>query len=111
MIAAFARTVEANPSKQIVLVLNRAGWHSTKRLRVPDHLHLLFLPPYSPELQPSEHVWQLTNTVLANRHFASIEELEDTQATPVCRPAGPPRYGALQVARQAGLLLPARLQN
>ena len=111
MIAAFARTVEANPSKQIVLVLNRAGWHSTKRLRVPDHLHLLFLPPYSPELQPAEHLWPLTNTVLVNRHFASIDELEDAQADRCVRPAGPPRSRALEVARQAGLLLPARLQN
>ena len=41
---------------------------------------LLFLPAYSPELQPAEHLWPLTNTVLANRHFATIDELEDTQA-------------------------------
>jgi transposase len=79
-LAAFAHTVGAAPRKQIVLVLDRAGWHSTQRLRVPDHLHLLFLPPYSPELQPAEHLWPLTNTVLVNRHFASIEELEDVQA-------------------------------
>ena len=72
--------VGASPTKQIVLVLDRAGWHSTQRLRVPDHVHLLFLPPYSPELQPAEHLWPLTNTVLVNRHFASIEELEDAQA-------------------------------
>ena len=47
---------------------------------MPEHVHLLFLPPHSPELQPAEHLWPLTNTVLANRHFASIEELEDAQA-------------------------------
>jgi len=41
---------------------------------------LLFLPPHSPELQPAEHLWPMTNTVLVNRHFASIEELEDAQA-------------------------------
>ena len=79
-LAAFAQAVGASPSKQIVLVLDRAGWHSTQRLRVPDHLHLLFLPPYSPELQLAEHLWPLTNTVLVNRHFASIDELEDAQA-------------------------------
>jgi transposase len=39
----------------------------------------LFLPPYSPELQPAEHLWSLTNAPLINRHFASIEELEDVQ--------------------------------
>jgi hypothetical protein len=78
-LAAFARTVGASPTKQIVLVLDRAGWHTSVRLRVPEHVHLLFLPPYAPELQPAEHLWPLTNTCLVNRHFATIEELEDTQ--------------------------------
>jgi transposase len=78
-LAAFATMVGAGPSKQVVLVLDRAGWHSTQRLRVPDFLHLLFLPAYSPELQPAEHLWPLTNTALVNRHFANIEELEDAQ--------------------------------
>jgi transposase len=77
---AFARQAGAGAQKQIVLVLDRAGWHSTQRLRVPDHLHLLFLPAYSPELQPAEHLWPLTNTILVNRHFAIIEELEEAQA-------------------------------
>jgi transposase len=80
VLAAFALAVGASPTKQIVLILDRAGWHSTQRLRVPDHVHLLFLPPYSPELQPAEHLWPLTNTVLVNRHCASIVELEDIQA-------------------------------
>jgi transposase len=79
-LAAFAHAVGASPTKQIVLVLDRAGWHSTQRLRVPNHVHLLFLPPYSPELQPAEHLWPLTHTVLVNRHFASIDDLEDAQA-------------------------------
>ena len=78
-LAAFARAAGAGPRKQIVLVLDRAGWHTSVRLQVPEHVHLLFLPPYSPELQPAEHLWLLTNTVLLNRHFATIEELEDTQ--------------------------------
>jgi len=77
---AFAQAVGASPTKQIVLVLDGAGWHASSKVRVPEHVHLLFLPPHSPELQPAEHLWPLTNTVLANRHFASIEELEDAQA-------------------------------
>jgi len=78
-LAAFARQAGASPSKQIVLVLDRAGWHASARLRVPDHVHLHFLPPYSPELQPVEHLWSLTNGPLINRHFTSIEELEEAQ--------------------------------
>jgi hypothetical protein len=64
-------------------VLERAGWHSSVRLHVPEHVQLLFLPPYSPELQPAEHLSvsePLTNTCVANRHFTTIDELEDVQA-------------------------------
>jgi transposase len=78
-LAAFARQAGASPTKQIVLVLDRAGWHASQRLRVPDHVHLLFLPPYSPELQPAAHLWPLTNTPRYNRHFQTIEELEEAQ--------------------------------
>lgn len=88
---AFAGTVGAGPTKQIVLVLDRAGWHASRKLRVPEHVHLLFLPPYSPEVQPAEHLWPLTDTVLANRHFASLDELEDAQAA---------RCAALQACRE-----------
>ena len=79
-LAAFARAVGAGPHQQIVLVLDRAGWKPTSvRLQVPEHVHRLFLPPYSPELQPAEHRWPLTNTCLINRHFDTIEDLEDAQ--------------------------------
>ena len=81
-LAAFAHAVGASPTKQIVLVLDRAGWHTSVHLRVPAHVHLLFLPPYSPyspELQPAEHLWPLTNSCLINRHFDTIEDLENAQ--------------------------------
>ncbi len=78
-LARFAEAVGASPAKQIVLVLDRAGWHTSARLRVPEYVHLLFLPAYSPELQPAEHLWPLTNAALINRRFSDIEELEDVQ--------------------------------
>jgi transposase len=78
-LAAFAKAAGASAMKQIVLILDRAGWHTSVRVRVPEHVHLLFLPAYSPELQPAEHLWPLTNTCLVNRHFASIDALEDAQ--------------------------------
>jgi transposase len=79
-LAAFAREVGAGPGKEIVLVLDRAGWHTSPQVEVPEHVHLLFLPPYSPELNPAEHLWRLTDTALANRHFATLEDLEAAQA-------------------------------
>jgi transposase len=79
-LAAFAREVRASPTKQIVLVLDGAGWHDSPKVRVSEHVHLLFLPAHSPELQPAEYLWPLTDTALVNRHFATIDDLEDAQA-------------------------------
>lgn len=79
-LAAFAQAVGAGPRKHIVLGLDGAGWHTSPQVQVPEQVHLLFLPAYSPELQPAEHLWPLTNTALVNRHFATLDELEDAQA-------------------------------
>jgi len=40
-----------------VLVLDGAGWHSSPRVKLPDNIVLLPLPPYAPELNPMENVW------------------------------------------------------
>jgi transposase len=63
--------------KRIVLVLDQARWHTTPKLEVPEGLHLVFLPPYSPELQPAERLWPLTNEAIANQYFETIEEVEE----------------------------------
>lgn len=76
---AFAEASGAGPGKQVILVLDGAGWHSSPQVQVPEHVHLLFLPAHSPELQPCEHLWQFSDAPLVNRHFRDIEELEDAQ--------------------------------
>lgn len=76
----FARTVGAGPRKRIVLVLDQAGYHTSPLVRVPEGIHLVFLPPYSPELQPAEHLWHYSDQVLVNQHFVTIDDLEDAQA-------------------------------
>jgi|GEM_PF-5184185 len=43
--------------KQILLVIDGAGWHRSEQVVVPNGIHLLLLPPYSPELQPAERLW------------------------------------------------------
>ena len=72
----FARAVGAGPQKRVVLVLDGAGWHTGKDLRVPDGIELLQLPPYSPELQPAERLWPLVNEAFANRCIETLDELE-----------------------------------
>ncbi|TVQ86447.1 MAG: IS630 family transposase [Deltaproteobacteria bacterium] len=75
-LAAFAEEVGAGPHRRIVLVLDGAGWHTSKKVVVPEGIHRVFLPPYSPELQPAERLFPLINEALANKTFDSIEHLE-----------------------------------
>ena len=59
-----------------VLLLDRAGWHTTKKLAMPDNITPILLPSRSPELNPVENVWQyLRQTWLSNRVFASYEAI------------------------------------
>jgi transposase len=74
----FAKEVGAGTRKRVLLVLDGAGWHTAKnKLRVPDGIHLEFLPAHSPELQPSERLWPLSDEALANRYMEQIEQLEE----------------------------------
>ena len=75
----FAEQARAGVDKEVLLVLDRAGWHASKRLTIPDHLHLLPLPPYSPELQPAEHLWPFSNTPLVNARPANLDALDTLQ--------------------------------
>ena len=76
----FAAAIGAGADKRIALVLDGAGWHRGGAVAVPDGLHLVPLPPYSPELQPAERLWTLSDAPLANRHFADLDALEAAQA-------------------------------
>jgi transposase len=64
------------PGAHAVLVLDGAGWHGAAALVIPDNLSLLTLPPYSPELNPVENVWQyLRANWLAISVFDSYETI------------------------------------
>src|SRR3712207_785152 len=80
LLAAFARQTGAGRERHIILVLDNAGWHGPEDLTVPDGISLVFLPPYSPELQPAEHLWPLVDEAVVNTHFAALEALEATVA-------------------------------
>ena len=74
----FAREVGAGKDKRVLLVVDRAGWHTGGEVEVPEGIHLEeFLPSGSPELQPVERLWTLTNEAVANGIFEEIEEIEE----------------------------------
>ena len=61
----------------LILMVDRAGWHTTERLTVPENIRLLPQPARSPELNPTEHVWdELREKYVANTSFLSLRPLE-----------------------------------
>jgi len=67
---------EAGPKTHVVLVLDQAGWHTAKALKVPSNLTLLPLPPYSPELNSAERIWDyMRSHYLSNRIYRDYDEL------------------------------------
>src|SRR3954465_3407562 len=75
LLALFAREAGAGRDRILVLELDNAGWHTAPNLAVPDGIRPVYLPPYSPELQPAEHLWPVLDEPLANRHFATLADL------------------------------------
>ena len=62
----------------ILMVMDGAGWHKAKALKVPDNMALIFLPPYSPQLNPVEHIWEsIRENWFGNEVFNSIDAVED----------------------------------
>ena len=76
LLETFAWEAEAGLSRIILLVLDNAGWHGPANVKIPDGIRLIYLPPYTPELQPAETLWALVDESIVNKHIATIEELE-----------------------------------
>lgn len=70
----FSKTIPIG--KHAVLVVDQAGWHKSLDLKIPKNISFVFLPPYSPELNPIEQLWrQLKHGWFANRCFENYEEI------------------------------------
>jgi transposase len=73
-LAEISQTVD--DGSHAVLILDQAGWHVTPKLKVPDNITLLFLPPRSPELNPVENVWQyMRDNWRSNRIFKDYDDI------------------------------------
>jgi len=60
------------------MIMDSAGWHTTNKLKLPENITTLSLPPYSPELNPTEHIWDYIREQKGfnNYTFNSIDEVD-----------------------------------
>ena len=60
------------------VLMDRAGWHTTVKLRIPKNMTIILLPSRSPELNPVENIWQFLRTnFLSNRVFETYDAIID----------------------------------
>jgi transposase len=72
-------------NKMIVMFLDQASWHKSKELNMPENIRLLPLPPYSPELNPAEHIWdELREKWFYNYTFDSMNAVEGRLVEGLC---------------------------
>lgn len=64
-----------------IVILDNGAFHKARRLVIPANIALIFLPPYSPELNPAEKVWWVLKRQLKNKFFKTMEALQDSITT------------------------------
>ena len=66
-----------NPDELKIVIIDNAGFHSTKNIVIPDNIILINIPPYSPELNPSEKIWCFLKPKFKNKVFETLANVKD----------------------------------
>ena len=73
------------PDDIIILVCDGAAWHKANGLTIPDNISLVFIPPYTPEMNPIEQIWkELRKRGFCNEIFVTLEKVVDRLAKTIC---------------------------
>jgi hypothetical protein len=80
MMSLFLKEVSQRHANEfIVMVADQAGWHRANDLKVPENMLMVWLPPYSPECNPAEHLWEeIREKWFGNDIFNSMTDVERT---------------------------------
>ena len=68
---------EQNINEYKIIVLDNGAFHKAKNLEIPKNIGLIFLPPYSPELNPAENMWAIMKREFTNKLHKSLNEVSD----------------------------------
>lgn len=77
----FSSFIDPERKKRIILLVDGAGFHTGKAMDIPENMQFFPLPPYTPELQPTETVWPLLRESVANDPHADLGIFEEKLAT------------------------------
>ena len=72
------------PNDIIILACDGAAWHKAKALNIPDNIQLVFIPPYTPEMNPIEQIWkEIRKRGFKNEIFQSLNKVVDRLSTTI----------------------------
>ena len=80
MMSLFLEEVSIRHSEEFIMMfMDQAGWHRARDLQIPENMKLLWLPAYSPQCNPVEHLWEeIREKWFENKVFDSLDSVEDT---------------------------------
>ena len=64
-----------NPTEFKIIILDNGAFHKAKSLIIPENVALIFLPPYSPELNPAENIWAILKRAFTNLLCKTLDEV------------------------------------
>lgn len=68
---------QQNPKELKIVIIDNAGFHACQNITIPENIRLIRIPPYSPELNPAEKIWQWMKDKVAMKFFEDIESLQN----------------------------------
>jgi putative transposase len=73
------------PTDKIILVCDGAAWHKAKALKIPENIKLVFIPPYTPEMNPIEQIWkEIRKRGFRNEIFPTLAKVVDRLCNTIC---------------------------
>ena len=74
-----AEVAKRHPDEFMLMVMDQAAWHKAHDLMIPDNICLIWQPPYSPQCNPVENLWdEIREKWFPNLVFKSMEAVENT---------------------------------
>jgi transposase len=69
------------PNDTLLLIMDGSGWHKSKKLMQPANIEIIYLPAYSPELNPVERFWEhIKRYTIRNKIYLTLSSLKDAVA-------------------------------
>lgn len=76
---------KAYPKDKIILVCDGAVWHKSTSLKIPENIEIIYIPPYTPEMNPIEQIWkEIRKCGFKNEVFQTLEKVVDRLCDTIC---------------------------